>query len=73
MKTNELIHILSDYLYAYLPDVKGVSQNTIISYQYAFQLLFEFMSEVKGMPPEKITFASLTNGVVLEYLTWRIC
>ncbi len=70
MKTNELIHILSDYLYAYLPDVKGVSQNTIISYQYAFQLLFEFMSEVKSLPPEKVTFTNLTNGVVLEYLTW---
>lgn len=70
MKTNELIHILSDYLYAYLPDVKGVSKNTITSYQYAFQLLFEFMSEVKGVPPEKITFDNLTNGVVLEYLTW---
>jgi site-specific recombinase XerD len=28
------------------------------------------MSEVKGVPPEKVTFTSLTNGVVLEYLTW---
>lgn len=70
MKTNELIHILSGFLYAYLPDVKGVSKNTIKSYQYAFQLLFEFMNEVKGIPPEKVTFSSLTNGVVPEYLAW---
>jgi site-specific recombinase XerD len=70
MKTNELIHVLSGFLYAYLPDVKGVSTNTIKSYQYAFQLLFEFMNEVKGIPPEKVTFSSLTNGVVPEYLAW---
>ena len=70
MKTNELIRVLSDFLYTYLPDIKGVSKNTITSYQYAFQLLFEFMNEKKGMPPEKVTFSGLTNGVVIEYLTW---
>ncbi|MDR1369627.1 MAG: phage integrase N-terminal SAM-like domain-containing protein, partial [Dysgonamonadaceae bacterium] len=70
MKTNELIPVLSGYLYTYLPDVKGVSKNTITSYQYAFQLLFEFMNEVKGVPPGKVTFSGLTNGIVLEYLTW---
>jgi len=70
MKTNELTRVLSDFLYAYLPDVKGVSKNTITSYQYAFQLLFEFMYEVKGIPPEKVTFSNLTNETVTEYLTW---
>jgi site-specific recombinase XerD len=70
MKTNELTHILSDFLYHYLPDVKGVSKNTITSYQYAFQLLFEFMNEVKGISPEKVTFSNLTKGTVTEYLTW---
>jgi site-specific recombinase XerD len=28
------------------------------------------MSKVKGVPPEKVTFSNLTNGVVLEYLAW---
>jgi len=70
MKTNELIHLLSDFLYKYLPDVKGVSKNTVTSYQYAFQLLFEFMNEEKGVSPEKVTFSNLTNGAVTEYLTW---
>jgi site-specific recombinase XerD len=70
MKTKELIPLLSDYFITYLPDVKGVSKNTITSYQYAFQLLFEFMSAVKGVPPEKVTFSNLTNGAVTEYLAW---
>lgn len=70
MKTNALLASLSDYFGSYLPDVKGVSGNTIKSYQYAFQLLFDFMYEVKGMPPEKVTFASLSSGAVMEYLSW---
>jgi site-specific recombinase XerD len=70
MKSNTLLSALSDYFGSYLPDVKGVSDNTTISYQYAFQLLFDFMCEVKGMHPEKVTFDSLSNGTVLEYLSW---
>lgn len=70
MKTKELIPLLSEYFTVWLPDVKGVSKNTITSYQYAFQLLFEFMREVKGIPFEKITFSNLAGGVITEYLTW---
>jgi site-specific recombinase XerD len=70
MKNNTLLSALSDYFGAYLPDVKGVSDNTIASYQYAFQLLFDFMYEEKGLLPEKVTFDSLSNGAVPEYLLW---
>jgi site-specific recombinase XerD len=70
MKTKELIQLLSEFFISYLPDVKGVSKNTITSYQYAFQLLFEFMGEVKGISPEKVTFSNLSNGAITEYLTW---
>jgi site-specific recombinase XerD len=70
MKTNDLIPLLSDFFNQYLPDVKGVSKNTITSYQYAFQLLFEFMNDVKKISPEKVTFFNLTNDVITEYLTW---
>jgi len=70
MKNKELVPLLSDFFINYLPDIKGVSKNTIISYQYAFQLLFEFMSEIKRVPPEKVTFSNLADGAVTEYLTW---
>ena len=70
MKTKELIPLLSDYFTCYLPGIKGISSNTVISYQYAFQLLFEFMSEVKGIPVGKVTFASLANGAITGYLAW---
>ena len=69
-KTNTLLDSLSDYFDSYLPDVKGLSTNTITSYQYAFQLLFDFMHDEKGLPPEKVAFDSLTNETLLEYLKW---
>jgi site-specific recombinase XerD len=70
MSANTLLTALSGYFGSYLPDVKGVSDNTITSYQHAFQLLFDFMYEEKGLHPEKVTFDSLANGAVLEYLSW---
>lgn len=72
-----LIRLLSDFFSIYLPTVRGVSHNTITSYQYAFQLLFEFMSEAGGLPPEKVTFENLTGGTVIRFLNWletsRVC
>lgn len=70
MKNKNFIPLLSDFFVTYLPDIKGVSRNTIISYQYSFQLLFEFMNTIKGIPPEKISFANFANGTVAEYLIW---
>jgi site-specific recombinase XerD len=51
-------------------DVKGVSQNTVISYQYTFQLLYEFLNDVKDVVPEKVEFGMLTGDTVAEYLSW---
>lgn len=70
MKTNTFLASLSDYFESYLPEVKGLSENTIISYQYAFQLLFDFLYEEKGLLPEKVSFHSLSEEVLLEYLAW---
>jgi len=69
-KSVGLIQLLSDFFSIYLPTVRGVSHNTITSYQYAFQLLFEFMSEVESLPPEKVTFENLTGGTVIRFLNW---
>ena len=70
MKTNTLLTVLSDYFVSYLPDVKGLSKNTIKSYQYAFQLLFDFLYEEKGLLPEKVTFKTLSYETISEYLLW---
>jgi len=70
MKTNSLLAALTDYFTSYMPDVKGFRPNTITSYQYAFQLLYDFLFEEKGLPPEKVTFKTLSSEIISEYLTW---
>lgn len=69
-KPASLLQMLSDYFTIYLPTVRGVSHNTIESYQYAFQLLFDFLSEAEGLPPEKVKFENLTGGAVIRFLNW---
>ena len=69
-KPASLLQLLSDYFTIYLPTVRGASQNTITSYQYAFQLLFEYMYGVDGLPPEKVKFENITGGAVIRFLNW---
>ena len=69
-KSPDLLQLLSDYFTIYLPIVRGASHNTIKSYQYAFQLLFEFMSEIEGFPPEDVKFKNLEGGSVIRFLNW---
>ena len=70
MKTNLFFHTLKNYFISYLPEVKGLSQNTIRAYQYAFQLLFEFFYREKDIYPEKITFDLLNEKNIQEFLLW---
>jgi site-specific recombinase XerD len=65
-----IISILSDFFSNYLPKTKGVSHNTIKSYEYAFQLLFQFLLNDKQITPEMVTFQTLCNGIVEEFLNW---
>jgi len=69
-KTADILQVLSDYFMIYLPDVKGLSKNTISSYQYAFQLLFEFLMESHNIAPEQVTFETLSGNMVTNYLNW---
>jgi site-specific recombinase XerD len=69
-KTAGLLQTLSEYFLAYLPTVKGLSKNTVSSYQYAFRLLFEFLMTEYGIHPEQTTFEKLSGKVVTEYLNW---
>lgn len=68
-KSNEVVALLSDFFTEYLPNTKGLSANTIKSYQYAFQLLFKYLDEVKGFSPDKVTFQRLSDGAIENFLT----
>ena len=43
----EFIRLLTEFFDSYLPDTKGVSENTIRSYKAALRIFFIFLEEVK--------------------------
>jgi site-specific recombinase XerD len=67
-KDIEVIALLEDFFTVHLPHVKGLRPNSITSYQYAFQLLFRYLEEVKGLAPEKVTFEDLGGKTIEEFL-----
>jgi len=69
-KAATFLQMLSDFFISYLPIVRGLSENTISSYKYAFQLLFEFLMETYNITPENVTFENLTSEIVVAYFNW---
>jgi len=67
-KPNEVVDVLNEFFTDYLPSAKGLSENTIIAYQYAFRLLFDYLGEEKHLTPDKVTFQTLSNGMIEGFL-----
>lgn len=69
-KQNVFFGALSDYLSKYTTVTKGLSQNTIRSYTYTFQLLLVFFKETKVLVPEKVDFSIFDEDTLEAFLTW---
>lgn len=69
-KSALILPLLEEFFTEYLPHVKGLQENSITAYQYAFQLLFRYLEEVKGLAPEKVTFDDLGGKVIEEFLLY---
>ena len=61
---------LEHFVNVYMPDARGLSQNTVTSYKAAFRLLIQFMYEKKGVSASDITFEMLTAEVINAFLDW---
>jgi integrase/recombinase XerD len=70
MSTPDFAKHLSKFLAVYLPGVKYVSLNTILSYRDSFKLLLIFFEEYLNRKPEKLSIAMLTETVILDFLEW---
>lgn len=70
MATADFARHLSKFLTVYLPGVKNLSRNTILSYRDAYKLFLIFFEERFGRVPEKLTISMLTEHTVLEFLEW---
>ncbi len=65
-----LLPALSEFFSEYLPNTRGLSENSIRSYKQAFRLLLEYIYSEKGIPPEKVEFRHLEKGAVEDWLGW---
>ncbi|HZK85542.1 MAG TPA: site-specific integrase [Desulfosporosinus sp.] len=70
MKPTDFAYYLTDYLSKYLPNIAGLSMNTIMSYRDTFSLLLAFCNTKKKLPPEKITLTHINKELIEEYLGW---
>lgn len=61
---------LSDYLFHYLPDQRGLSPNTIASYSDALSQFLLFCEKELNVQREKITVNHLSLSMVEGFLDW---
>lgn len=69
-KPTDFAYRMSQYLTTYLPGVRGLRANTVLSYRDMFKLLIEFFDVQQTIPPDKIRLRDLTRPVVEHYLEW---
>ena len=70
MPKPDFARYLSKFLTVYLPGVRNVSQNTILSYRDSFKLLLIYFEECLSKKPEKLSIDMLTETVILDFLGW---
>ena len=70
MPTPDFAKHLSKFLSVYLPGVKNLSRNTILSYRDTFKLLLAFLEVNLNMKPEKLSITAITEVIILKFLEW---
>lgn len=70
MKTTDFAKNLTAFFANYLPGVKSLSSNTILSYRDAFRLLLVFCRDVQKISPEKLDFKVFNDDLVSSFLYW---
>ena len=69
-KPTHFAQTLADFLFSYLPDQRGLSENTIASYSDAIALFLTFCECELHIRREKITIEDLSMPLVEKYLNW---
>jgi integrase/recombinase XerD len=62
--------MLHRFLTSHLAGMRGCSPNTIASYRDAFKLLIVFFSDVRFIPPDKLTLDRLDEAAIAAFLNW---
>lgn len=61
---------LNKFFITHLPNVKGVSPQTIDAYRYTFIRFLEYMLESRHKAVDKVRISDLSYGNVCGYLDW---
>lgn len=69
MKPTKFAKYLADYLTVYLPNERGYSKNTILSYRDNMMLFLTFMRDKHQIGADKIDFKDITQERVVDYLS----
>ena len=65
-----LLDRLEDFINDYLPNVKGLSANTVKSYKDTFRLMIIYFEDKKSIPCKKLAFIDLNVENIKEFLKW---
>lgn len=69
-KPSDFAYMLSKFLSTHLAGERNLSPNTILSYRDTFKLLFVYLRDEKGMPPEKVTLVDIDRRIILDFINW---
>ncbi|MDR3314880.1 MAG: site-specific integrase [Coriobacteriales bacterium] len=64
------LELLASFVTTWLPHTKGLSKNTVRSYQQAFSLLFTYLHDEHGVKPMCVGFDTLTKDTLCGWLDW---
>ena len=70
LKDKTLFRLIHDYLTVYLPCQRCCSLHTVKSYRETINQLFDFIIHKKGIQLEDITFKTMNNSLIVDYLDW---
>jgi site-specific recombinase XerD len=70
MKPTDFAKHMTAFFSQYLPGVKNLSSNTILSYRDAFKLLLTYCRDCENTPIEKLRIASFDDKLLLRFLDW---
>jgi site-specific recombinase XerD len=70
MKTTDFAKHMTAFFSKYLPGVKNMSENTILSYRDAFRLLLQYCRDHENLAPEKLWIESFNDKMLLRFLDW---
>ena len=69
-KPTDFAYMLSKFLSDYLPGLRNVSGNTVLSYRDTFKLILTFCKEEKSLILERLTLSDFSRVLIEEFMLW---